>query len=64
MYIEDYVKQQQENEMWGEYHPTTRLKSCVMTKAGCVFIGSIEQCQTYMSKHTAVRGENPALGEV
>jgi hypothetical protein len=46
-YIEDILETQK--RMYGEYHPKRKNKSCVMVRdVGCVFIGTVEQCQEYI----------------
>ena len=48
-FIESVIAEQK--MMWGTYHPNQRKRdrSCVMVKGvGCVFIGTVEQCQDYI----------------
>jgi hypothetical protein len=53
-FIEDFIEEQK--LIWGEYLPCRSAKalkerdrSCVMVKdVGCVFIGTVEQCQAYI----------------
>ena len=52
MSIEKAVEEQQ--TIWGEYHPYQRIRgrSCVMVrKVGCVFIGTVEQCNEYIKNN-------------
>lgn len=67
-YIEDELKARE--NMWGEYHPTGRHKSCVMVRnVGCVFVGSVEECKQWMADnahryagtHPSNRGRNPEV---
>jgi hypothetical protein len=50
-FLEDVLEEQK--VIWGEYHPKRRDKSCVMVRQlGCVFIGTVEQCQEYISNNS------------
>ena len=64
-YIEDVVK---ENAvMWGEYHSgpsvsslKTPDRSRVMVKnVGCVFIGTVKECQQYIEENEHRYTKNP-----
>jgi hypothetical protein len=47
-FIEDIIEDQK--VMWGAYHPRTNRRSIVMVKdVGCVFVGSVAQCQQYIA---------------
>jgi hypothetical protein len=49
-FIEDVLEEQR--MMWGQYHPRTNRRSVVMVKdVGCVFIGSVQQCQQYIAEN-------------
>ena len=49
-FIEDVIEDQK--VMWGTYHPRTNRRSVVMVKdVGCVFVGSVNQCQQYISEN-------------
>ena len=49
-FIEDVIEDQK--VMWGAYHPRTNRRSVVMVKdVGCVFVGSVAQCQQYISEN-------------
>ena len=49
-YLEDVLEDQK--VIWGEYHPRTNRRSVVMVKdVGCVFIGSVNQCQQYIAEN-------------
>lgn len=54
-YIEELLEAQ-EPMFWGQYHPRKKHKSMVMQRGiGCVFIGTVDQCQEYMAE----RERNP-----
>lgn len=49
-FIEDFIEDQK--VMWGAYHPRTNRRSIVMVKdVGCVFVGSVAQCQQYIAEN-------------
>ena len=49
-FIEDVLEEQK--IMYGMYHPRTNRRSVVMVKnVGCVFVGSVNQCQQYIAEN-------------
>ena len=49
-FIEDVLEEQK--VIWGQYHPKTNRRSIVMVKdVGCVFVGSVNQCQQYIAEN-------------
>ena len=49
-YLEDVLEDQK--VIWGQYHPRTNRRSVVMVKdVGCVFVGSVNQCQQYIAEN-------------
>jgi len=49
-FIEDVIEDRK--VIWGAYHPRTNRRSVVMVKdVGCVFVGSVAQCQQYISEN-------------
>jgi hypothetical protein len=46
-FIEEVI--QANRKMYGMYHPRNKFKSMVMVEGiGCVFIGTVQKCQTYI----------------
>lgn len=61
-FIEDVIEEQK--MMWGTYHPNQRKngRSMVMVRnIGCVFIGSVQECQDYIRENEYKYDEKKAL---